>query len=258
MTKTHTANTPAARSAASQRTLSMTYTALFVVVMAVCSWITIPMTVPFTLQTFGVYMTLLLLGGRRGTLAIGIYLLLGTVGAPVFAGFAGGPGSLLGPTGGYLIGFLVMGLCYWLLISLLARGREESALWQHLAALLSLVMENSWRPSAQKHPAGGRSLADVKHYLDENFHKKITLDDLAERFYINKFYLARLFREQYGSSVINYLLYLRISRAKELLRFTEMTVEEIGARCGMPDANYFSRAFRKIEGMSPSEFRKLW
>ena len=69
---------------------------------------------------------------------------------------------------------------------------------QHLAALLSLVMENSWRPSAQKHPAGGRSLADVKHYLDENFHKKITLDDLAERFYIN--YLARLFREQYGSS----------------------------------------------------------
>jgi len=129
---------------------------------------------------------------------------------------------------------------------------------QHLAALLSLVMENSWRPSAQKHPAGGRSLADVKHYLDENFHKKITLDDLAERFYINKFYLARLFREQYGSSVINYLLYLRISRAKELLRFTEMTVEEIGARCGMPDANYFSRAFRKIEGMSPSEFRKLW
>ena len=86
----------------------------------------------------------------------------------------------------------------------------------------------------------------------------LTLDDLAERFYINKFYLARLFREQYGSSVINYLLYLRISRAKELLRFTEMTVEEVGARCGMPDANYFSRAFRKIEGMSPSEFRKLW
>ena len=140
MTKTHTANTPAARSAASQRTLSMTYTALFVVVMAVCSWITIPMTVPFTLQTFGVYMTLLLLGGRRGTLAIGIYLLLGAVGAPVFAGFAGGPGSLMGPTGGYLIGFLVMGLCYWLLISLLARDREEPALWQHLAALLAGVV----------------------------------------------------------------------------------------------------------------------
>lgn len=130
---------------------------------------------------------------------------------------------------------------------------------QQLSALLSLVMENSWRPGAQKHhPGGNKSLQAVKTYLDQNFHKKITLDDLAEQFYINKFYLTRLFREQYGSSVINYLLYLRISRAKELLRFTELSVEEIGAQCGMPDANYFSRAFRKIEGMSPSEFRKLW
>lgn len=130
---------------------------------------------------------------------------------------------------------------------------------QQLSALLSLLMENSWRPGAQRHrPEGNKSLQAVKNYLDENYHKKITLDDLAERFYINKFYLTRLFREQYGSSVINYLLYLRISRAKELLRFTELSVEEVGERCGMPDANYFSRAFRKIEGMSPSEFRKLW
>lgn len=130
---------------------------------------------------------------------------------------------------------------------------------QHLAQLLSLLMENSWRPGAQKHHRDERqSLQAVKAYLDNNLHEKITLDDLAERFYINKFYLTRLFREQYGSSVINYLLYQRISRAKELLRFSDCSVEEVGAKCGMPDANYFSRAFKKIEGMSPKAFRKLW
>lgn len=130
---------------------------------------------------------------------------------------------------------------------------------ERLAQLLSLLMENSWHPGAQRHRSEGKQpLLEVKMFLDQHFHKKITLDELAERFYIDKFYLTRLFREQYGSSVINYLLYVRISRAKELLRFTGLSVEEVGAKCGMPDANYFSRAFRKIEGMSPSEFRKQW
>ena len=140
------------------------------------------------------------------------------------------------------------------------RSVWTSRIFQRIRGVCSTNRTSSHR-SVSSRRTYRKTAADCKAilaYLDENFHKKITLDDLAERFYINKFYLARLFRERYGSSVINYLLYLRISRAKELLRFTEMTVEEVGARCGMPDANYFSRAFRKIEGMSPSEFRKLW
>ncbi|MCR5684089.1 MAG: biotin transporter BioY [Lachnospiraceae bacterium] len=90
----------------------MTYIALMAVIIAICSWITIPGPVPFTLQTFAVFTTLLLLGARDSLLSILIYLLLGAVGVPVFSGFSGGIGHLLGPTGGYLIGFLVMGLVY--------------------------------------------------------------------------------------------------------------------------------------------------
>lgn len=91
----------------------MAYIALFAVVMAICSWISVPYVVPFTLQTFGVFLAVGVLGGKRGTLAVFIYILLGCVGVPVFAGFSGGIGVVLGSTGGYIVGFLVQALIMW-------------------------------------------------------------------------------------------------------------------------------------------------
>ncbi|MBP5379149.1 MAG: biotin transporter BioY [Ruminococcus sp.] len=88
--------------------------AMFAAVMAVCSWIAIPIgSIPVTLQTFGVFCALSLLGGRNGTFSIAVYILLGAVGLPVFTGFKGGIGALTGPTGGYIIGFILMALLYW-------------------------------------------------------------------------------------------------------------------------------------------------
>lgn len=81
-------------------------------VIAVCAWITIPYTVPFTMQTFAVFFALLLLGGKRGILSVIIYILIGTAGAPVFSGFRSGIGTLLGPTGGYIFGFILIALIY--------------------------------------------------------------------------------------------------------------------------------------------------
>lgn len=84
--------------------------------MAICAWMAVPVAdVAFTMQTFGVFLTLLLLGGGKGTVACAVYLLLGAIGLPVFSGFQGGLGVLLGPTGGYLLGFLALCLCYWAL-----------------------------------------------------------------------------------------------------------------------------------------------
>ena len=90
----------------------MAQTAMMTALMAVCAWVTIPFTIPFTLQTFGVFITLRLLGGRRGTAAIGLYILLGLTGIPVFSGFGAGFGVIAGPTGGYIAGFLLTGLLY--------------------------------------------------------------------------------------------------------------------------------------------------
>ena len=114
----------------------LTRMALCVALTAVCAWINIPTTVPFTLQTFAVFMTLGLLGGRNGTLAILAYLLLGAVGVPVFSGFRGGLGALAGSTGGYLVGFLGTGLIYW---AITAGGRDK--LWiKALAMVLGLTV----------------------------------------------------------------------------------------------------------------------
>lgn len=92
----------------------MTLCAFFAALTAVCAWIGIPLgDTVFTLQTLAVFLALGLLGGKWGTVSILCYLLLGAVGAPVFSGFRGGIGALLGPTGGYLWGFFSTGLCYW-------------------------------------------------------------------------------------------------------------------------------------------------
>lgn len=95
------------------KTLDMVYIALFACLMAICAWISIPGQIPFTLQTMGVFLAIGLLGGKRGTVAVLVYILMGAVGLPVFSGFAGGLGKLLGMTGGYIVGFLVSALLMW-------------------------------------------------------------------------------------------------------------------------------------------------
>ena len=97
------------------KTYDIVYIAVFAVIMAICSWISIPTTVPFTLQTFGVFIAVGILGGKRGTLAVLVYIILGAIGVPVFSGFTGGVGILAGTTGGYIIGFLFSALVMWLM-----------------------------------------------------------------------------------------------------------------------------------------------
>ena len=88
----------------------MAYISLSAAVIAVCAWITVPFTVPFTMQTFAVFLAVLLFGSARGMLSILLYIALGAVGLPVFSSFGGGIGVLIGPTGGYIIGVLAAGL----------------------------------------------------------------------------------------------------------------------------------------------------
>lgn len=118
------------------RTLDLAYIALFAVLMAVCAWITIPFPVPFTLQTFALFLALMTLGGQRGLYAVLVYLLMGLAGLPVFSGFQGGFGALLGAGGGYLMGFPAAALLYRQLHPA-PEGSRRAAL---LAALAGLVV----------------------------------------------------------------------------------------------------------------------
>lgn len=109
--------------------------ALAAALMCLCAWIAIPVgDTVFTMQTFALFLTLFLLGGKWGCAAIVVYLALGVAGLPVFTGFRGGLGVLLGATGGYIGGFLLCGGVYWL-ASTLGKGKS----WQLWGMALGML-----------------------------------------------------------------------------------------------------------------------
>ncbi len=138
---------------------------------------------------------------------------------------------------------------------------RDMLIYEKLISLLTLLMKESWNPDSGKKnslPQKKQNLQEIKEYLEANFKSKISLDELEKKFYINKFYLTRIFKEQFGMSINNYILQVRITHAKQLLRFSSLSIEEISVECGMDDANYFSRTFKKIEGISPRGYREMW
>lgn len=94
----------------------LTLIGVFVTLMIICSLISIPTAIPFTLQTFGVCVIGGLLGVKNGLTALLVYFLIGIAGLPVFSNGNGGIGVLLGPTGGYLIGFFFIVICVGLAV----------------------------------------------------------------------------------------------------------------------------------------------
>ena len=124
--------------------------------------------------------------------------------------------------------------------------------------LLTLLMESSWHREAHTNAPKKMEISRVKSFLDEHYEEKLSLESVASHFFIDKHYLARLFKEQYGVTLVTYLQQVRITHAKRMLRFTDKSIEEIGLECGIGELNYFSRVFKKLEGVSPSEFRRVW
>lgn len=122
----------------------MAYIALMAALLAVCSWISIPAAVPFTMQTFAVFCAVGLLGGRRGSIAVLVYILLGAVGLPVFSGFRGGIGALLGATGGYIAGFLFEALIYWAVTALFGKKTWVMALGMVLGLAVCYAFGTAW------------------------------------------------------------------------------------------------------------------
>ncbi len=147
--------------ASSLRTVDIAYIGLFVAVMAICSWISIPAAVPFTLQTFAVFIAIGLLGGRRGTIAVVTYVLLGAVGVPVFAGFTGGIGALLGNSGGYIIGFIGSALMMWMITARFGERTWVLGLSMVLGLIVCYAFGTAWFMLAYMSASGAVTLATV-------------------------------------------------------------------------------------------------
>ena len=143
------------------KTYDMAYIGIFAVMIAVCSWISIPATVPFTLQTFAVFLSVALLGGKRGTMSVVIYILLGAIGVPVFAEFTGGLGIIMNNTGGYIIGFLFSALVMWAAESLFGRKLWVQAVAMVVGLAVCYAFGTAWFMFVYMRDAGAVGLMTV-------------------------------------------------------------------------------------------------
>ncbi|OUQ77096.1 biotin transporter BioY [Massilimicrobiota sp. An105] len=128
----------------SNKTRDIVYMSVFTAMISICSWISIPASIPFTLQTMGVFTTVGLLGGKRGTLTVLTYILLGAIGIPVFAGLTGGVSVLLGTTGGYIIGFLLSALLMWGIETIMGRNQIVLAFSMIAGLIVCYVFGTAW------------------------------------------------------------------------------------------------------------------
>lgn len=100
------------------------------------------------------------------------------------------------------------------------------------------------------------TIGKAKQYINQNFSKELSLEDVSRHVDISPYYFSKLFKEETGQTFVEYLTGLRIDRAKELLADPSTSIKEVCIRVGYGDPNYFSRIFKKITGLTPTEFRE--
>lgn len=96
----------------------------------------------------------------------------------------------------------------------------------------------------------------IKEYIRSHFDQGLTLEEIAESVYLSPYYISRIFKEEQGITVMDYLTKVRIEEAKKLLRNPRYNIDEISGKLGYSDPSYFSKVFRRYEGLSPSQFRQ--
>lgn len=140
---------------------------------------------------------------------------------------------------------------------------RDMEIHEKLSSLLLNIMKESWNKgiSEDESEYSTEKRSDIRYireFIEKHYNEDIKLDHLAETFNISKYYLSHIFKEQYGISVNSYVINMRITKAKHFLRFTDLTTTEIANRVGYEDVNYFIRTFKKIENITPGEYKKKW
>jgi len=141
------------------------------------------------------------------------------------------------------------------------RFYETMPLWmtqlEEWATKLKLIFHNMIATSkaelSQLQP-----IVAVRNYINDHMKEDITLAGLAETFHFSPQYLAKKFKEEYDTTIMNYLTQLRMDKAGSLLAHTELPIQEIASESGFEELNYFSKVFKKYTGLSPTSYRKKY
>lgn len=129
---------------------------------------------------------------------------------------------------------------------------------QTIISFLSLQEHSSLTPASIAYSPTDVSTDVLKiiYYINTRFTEKITLKTLCDEFFISKVTLCKKFKDVMHCSIMEYVLKLRLNKAKELLRATNKSIEEISSTCGFSSANYFGLTFKKAIGLSPYNYKK--
>lgn len=136
---------------------------------------------------------------------------------------------------------------------------QATEIAQQLLSVLLLMIRDQARLQITDIPLTEPELGQkIKDYLDQNYTEDLTLALIAECFHINPYYLSHLFKEQTGSSPMQYLIRRRIGEAQSLLIHTDLPVKDIATKVGFNHLNNFHNSFLKMTGMAPGRYRKQW
>lgn len=128
---------------------------------------------------------------------------------------------------------------------------EELCAWivKVLDTFLDVAAEN-------KDMRNAKVIQDAVEYIATNYNKELTLEEVAQASYLSPYYLSHLFRSELNCTFVEYVTKVRIENAKRLMRGTNLSLSEICEEVGYKDSSYFSKVFRKAEGIVPSRYRQ--
>lgn len=128
---------------------------------------------------------------------------------------------------------------------------DELYLWPKI--MLDTFIDNVYQSRDQKNLQAVQKAAD---YIRKNLDKKITIDEIAQEVYLSSCYLSRTFKQNLGCTLMEYLTHVRIEKAKMMLRNPKYNITQVAEESGFEDPGYFTRVFKKIEGITPSRFKQ--
>ncbi|WP_236860268.1 PocR ligand-binding domain-containing protein [Candidatus Formimonas warabiya] len=131
------------------------------------------------------------------------------------------------------------------------KDSDEICLWTK--NMLKTYMDHIEISKDQKNLQATQKAAD---YIRENFRQKLTIDEIAQAVYLSPCYLSRIFKQNFGCTLMEYLAQVRVEKAKTMLKNPQFNVMQVAEESGFEDPGYFTRVFKKVEGVTPSRFKQ--